>query len=440
MIKNELKFDIKSASTLFHRASIIASYQNVNESRINRKFDSDTRGIRKENVQVIGINMDMVRELDSAKVFYYGFEVSHNIASSDAKTENIFSGLEGNLNSRYPNGGSNYTSFGAYISYKHKFSHKVLLNTGLRYSHIIASSKFKNDGFIALPYDEIKFNKGAVSGNIGLFIRPKNGLDIKVSVSSGFRAPNIDDYGKVFEKNGFVVVPNDQLKPEYVLNGDVGIVKRFGWKKLVLEGSVFYTHLFDAIVREDAMLNGQDSILYDGEMGKIQTNRNASQAFVTGFNLKFDWMIAKNFHFNGTFNYTKGINLEDDSPLAHIPPMFGNLEFGFEKDRFQANLNWRFNAKKRIEDYNLIEGIDNVEQTPYNALTDSYYGTPKWSTLGINSNYKLNPARVQLIRKRLKESKNRKKIIAKEFNISLEHLKKIEKGEMWGWVEELKKT
>lgn len=55
-----------------------------------------------------------------------------------------------------------------------------------------------------------------------------------------------------------------------------------------------------------------------------------------------------------------------------------------------------------------------------------------------NPNYKLNPARVQLIRKRLKESKNRRKMIAKEFNISVDHLKKIETGEMWGWVEELK--
>jgi hypothetical protein len=55
-----------------------------------------------------------------------------------------------------------------------------------------------------------------------------------------------------------------------------------------------------------------------------------------------------------------------------------------------------------------------------------------------NPNYKLNPARVQLIRKRLRESNNRKKMIAKEFDISIEHLKKIERREMWGWVEELK--
>jgi hemoglobin/transferrin/lactoferrin receptor protein len=38
----------------------------------------------------------------------------------------------------------------------------------------------------------------------------------------------------------------------------------------------------------------------------------------------------------------------------------------------------------------LEEGIDNIEQTPFVPETNSYYGTPKWSTLNLNTNYEVS--------------------------------------------------
>ena len=48
------------------------------------------------------------------------------------------------------------------------------------------------------------------------------------------------------------------------------------------------------------------------------------------------------------------------------------------------------NTEKRLKDYNLIEGIDNLEQTPYNPLTNTYFGSPSWNTFSLNANYKLS--------------------------------------------------
>ncbi len=45
---------------------------------------------------------------------------------------------------------------------------------------------------------------------------------------------------------------------------------------------------------------------------------------------------------------------------------------------------------------------------------------------------KLTETKVRLIKKRLKSGKTKKKIIAKNFDISLTHLKRIESGENWG--------
>ncbi|MHB1108331.1 MAG: TonB-dependent receptor, partial [Lutibacter sp.] len=53
-------------------------------------------------------------------------------------------------------------------------------------------------------------------------------------------------------------------------------------------------------------------------------------------------------------------------------------------------LNYRFNAAKNLSDYNLEEGIDNIEQTPFISETANYYGSPKWSALNLNTNYQFS--------------------------------------------------
>ena len=42
-----------------------------------------------------------------------------------------------------------------------------------------------------------------------------------------FRAPNIDDMGKIREKQGKLTVPNPELKPEYAYTADLGISSIF---------------------------------------------------------------------------------------------------------------------------------------------------------------------------------------------------------------------
>lgn len=47
---------------------------------------------------------------------------------------------------------------------------------------------------------------------------------------------------------------------------------------------------------------------------------------------------------------------------------------------------------------------------------------------------KMNPTRVRLLKKRLKEGKTKKQILAKNFNITVAQLRKIEKGIDWGYI------
>ena len=52
----------------------------------------------------------------------------------------------------------------------------------------------------------------------GVVLKPNNKTTIRTNFSTAFRAPNIDDIGKVFDSEpGNVIVPNENLKSEKIL-------------------------------------------------------------------------------------------------------------------------------------------------------------------------------------------------------------------------------
>ena len=77
--------------------------------------------------------------------------------------------------------------------------------------------------------------------------------------------------------------------------------------------------------------------------------------------------------------------MDKNLPLSSIPPIFGDLEVQFANNRFEAALSFRFNESKEINEYNLVEGIDNIEQSPLDPYTGEYLGTPRWNIFNFYS-------------------------------------------------------
>src|SRR5690554_4055415 len=103
-----------------------------------------------------------------------------------------------------------------------------------------------------------------------------------MNASTAFRSPNVDDIGKVFDSEpGAVVIPNPELRAEYAYNAEIGMATVL-WKAVKLDLTGYYTLLDHALVRRDFTLNGQDSILYDGELSQVQAVQNAAIARVYG--------------------------------------------------------------------------------------------------------------------------------------------------------------
>jgi hemoglobin/transferrin/lactoferrin receptor protein len=86
-------------------------------------------------------------------------------------------------------------------------------------------------------------NRGALTGSAGVAWQINEMWQWNINLSTGFRAPNIDDIGKVFDSEpGNVTVPNPDLLPEYAYNADMGWILRMS-DMVEVQLTGFYTLL-----------------------------------------------------------------------------------------------------------------------------------------------------------------------------------------------------
>ncbi|MCF6351165.1 MAG: TonB-dependent receptor [Flavobacteriaceae bacterium] len=380
--------------------TITVAYQDVKESRIQRSFGSLKRTYRNENVAVFSINADFEVPLakNNNRMLSYGTEFTYNKVNSVSKgrtllvSGNEITGFGENftVQTRYADGGSSYASTAFYINYRQDLSKKETLNTGIRLTNTQLNATWIDETFVVLPNSTISLNNTAVTTTVGYVFKPTKQWQLNSVISSGFRSPNIDDVGKVREKRGLVTVPNINLRPEYAYNAEIGILKYFKNKKYHIGFSTYYTLLDNYIIREAFELNGNTTILFDGEEGDIIANINGGAAYIVGGTFTFKANFTEQLYGKTALTYTKGRAYDTGDPLSSIPPLFADAQFGYTKGKFDASLNFRFNAKKKFEDYNLIEGIDNIEQTPdFNEDENTGTGNPAWSTLNFDLKYTL---------------------------------------------------
>jgi len=316
-------------------ARLQVAYQQSKESRHDRDFGSDIRRNRFEEVDVLSVNLDFTKPFNEHHHIYYGFNAGFNVVGSRANELDLGTGGRVPSATRYPDGAT-YNNYAAYLNYDYKPSERLNFLAGLRYSIFDVDATFDTT-FYPFPFTNAKLNPGALSGSAGVVYKPNDKTTIQGNLSTAFRAPNIDDIGKVFDSEpGNVVVPNPDLEPEYAYNLDVSITRKFSqYVKIDLTG--FYTLLANAMIRQDYTINGQDSIFYDGELSKVQALTNTASASLFGFNAKIFIDFNQNWSFTSTFNLVKG---EDDQglPLRHVTPSFGASHLIYKRSRLKFDL------------------------------------------------------------------------------------------------------
>ena len=401
------QLDLYPRKNWLETGAITAAFQNIKESRIQRKFGSLDRSYREEIVNVFSLNGDFSVPLsnNNSRLLSYGFEFAYNDVGSTSygKTLNIENGqINGFSNdfkvqSRYPDGGSNFLTSAVYVGYRQDLTKKSTLNTGVRFTNINKNANWLDETFLTFEDKSISRNNSAVTATLGYVFKPNKNWQLNSVLSSGFRSPNIDDVGRVREKAGNVTIPNILVSPEFAYNAELGLFKYFNKKKFRLGSNIYYT-LLDNYIQRDFVYNADGSILqveFDGEFGNAVNNQNKGTAYIFGYTANYLGKISKTINTSGFVTYTKGRTYDTKEPMSSIPPLFGQFEVNYKKEKIALGAEFRFNSKKDIEDFNFTEGIDNHDLTPVvnaNATNeeDIYFGSPSWMTFGVNGSYDFN--------------------------------------------------
>jgi hemoglobin/transferrin/lactoferrin receptor protein len=375
--------ELSKPTKLYEKARLVVGYQQIEESRIDRRFQKVDQNNRIENLDIISANLDFAKQIGKNEI-RYGLEGWYNKVNSTAFVKDIETGIESPLDTRYASGGATMSSVAIYATHTLEISDKLILNDGLRFSNVSLNAKFNDTTFFNFPFKDAKQNNNALNGNIGLIYMPTEECRITTVFSTGFRAPNVDDLSKVFESTpGTINVPNPDLKPEYTYNGEIGISNTFGeWIKASATG--YYTLYRNALTVQNFTFEGQDSIMYAGQMSKVVATTNANKAYLYGLELAVNGKINNNVSLYATYNYTHARIVTDSTaiPLDHIPPAFGKFGFQITDNKFRADLFVNYAAWKRIADYN-PSGEDNQAY----ALPE---GMPSWYTINARVSYQFN--------------------------------------------------
>lgn len=373
-------YDRQLKHSFFDRMKAVVSYQYVVESRHTRTFGSAIQSNRTEFVNVGGYTVFLDRERDKHAI-RIGIDGQWSSVNSFAVAKNILTNAEGPESTRYPDGGNAMGNHAAYLSHTWNINNKLVVHDGIRLTYTSLHSLFSDTIFFQFPFSSVTQRNLNASGNLGLVWRPTEKLKLSVLGSTGFRMPNVDDLAKVFDSSpGIVIVPNPKLGPERVWSGEAGITFNMT-DKLRWENNGYYSLFTNAIVTDRFQYNGSDSIFYDGTYSAVYANQNKRRAFITGYSTSVEAELSDRLHFVASLTYTYGRILADtgNTPLDHIPPIFGRVSIRYIWNSLEVELFSLFNSSKKLDDY-YLNGEDNEQYA-------TAMGIPSWQTMNFRCSW-----------------------------------------------------
>ena len=377
---NRLAVENSSSNAVYDNLKINFAWQDYTESRHDRKFGKDEIRERTEHLSVYSVNLNAFKNINKFTL-YYGIEGNYNIVHSVGQKRNIYTGEIESYASRYPDG-SQYSNADAYLMLRYVPNSKIIINTGTRYSYVNAFAKFDTT-FYHFPFLTLDYGQGAFTYSAGVSFLPGNNWNLAINTASGFRAPNIDDFSKVFDSEpGNVIVPNPNLKSEYLYDVDFRI--RNETSHYFFSLTSFFSYLDNAIVRSDYTLNGQDSIIYDGTMSKVEALVNTGYAVIYGMELEAGVEIVKNLILK--YSTTTIIGHDDkNNSIRHIPPYNALAHLIYSKGKIKTDLFAVYNAEIP---YDYLAPSERAKPHIYAVDNNGNPYCPQWWTLNFRLQYR----------------------------------------------------
>lgn len=373
------------------QVGLTLAYQNVKESRHDRKFRQEELYHSWENVNIVSLSSDWIKRMDNHKL-HLGIDGTLSFLKSTAETENVVTGEKSYNITRYPDGKNSMHTIEAFATHVWNINNKWSLHDGLRLGYATTYSSVKDtELFPFFGNDSQRKNNLTYSAAVGLNYLPSKTWKTAFSVSTAYRVPNIDNTSKVFDsKVGTVTIPNKHIRPEKTVTAELNVTKHVN-DLLTWENVAYATYYFDAITTAPGTFNGSSQMEYQGELCDVYTYTNAKAAVLWGASSSLTARPSRQTELYASFNYTFGriVSGEKKQPLDHIPPIFGRVGAAWltPDGNGRFDMYALYNGRKSADSYN-IGGEDNIDYATVKG--ENGEGMPAWFTLNIKGSYNLN--------------------------------------------------
>ncbi|MBM4014776.1 MAG: TonB-dependent receptor [Planctomycetes bacterium] len=225
---NALRWHHQHDGALLESAQVIASLNTPVEGRRRVQVATPTlETVERDEVTAPGLSALVGLRVDAAHLLTIGGEGYFERIDSDGVTIDHAAGTTTpNANGRYPDG-ARYDTLGFYLQDEWRLGQGVEWINGVRWSRIAVDLDF--DGLTvgtAGPFGEFDEVYDDVTFATGLSREFAGGRAGWLSLSRGFRAPNLDDLAAIGDFAAGDRVPNLDVDPEKVWNAEIG-VRRF---------------------------------------------------------------------------------------------------------------------------------------------------------------------------------------------------------------------
>ncbi|PWD83544.1 TonB-dependent hemoglobin/transferrin/lactoferrin family receptor [Ignatzschineria cameli] len=238
---------------------------------------------------------------------------------------------------------------------------QLSLTLGARYDHYQYSPQMDGSNKFPVSFDSEKKSFSKISWQLGINYQITPEQQIGYRISTGFRAPKIEELFFEFGKGGMNhFMPNPQLRPETALNQEITYQFKNEYAEIGL-GAFYskYRNFIDERVSEKLEPNPY----YPYEWGSkpyLSINQiqfvNVAHAHISGLELNATLNgpllgLSESWKFHLKGQYSKGKN-QDGDPLKSIQPWSAlmSVEYQDPSQRWNSILTARYSAAKRGKD------------------------------------------------------------------------------------------
>ena len=183
------------------------------------------------------------------------------------------------------------------------------LNGGVRVDHRhLSSEELMEDG--VKRFTDFSRNFNGMTGSVGAVWNMTDHLNLRLNVARGFRAPNMSELGSNGSHEGALryELGNQQLKPEYSLQADLGLdfTSRYVSAQIALFANRIDNYIF--LKGEGREIDRHPVYSY-----------TQGDARLLGFEAGIDFHPVHSLHFENTFSYVDARQLHQPDASKYLP-------------------------------------------------------------------------------------------------------------------------